>query len=93
MSQLLIDQRIQLPHGVAHLKVWQLGSRVTGSLGSHSYKYRLVYLEGEWVRVLYDVHTGKPDHKHIDGLELPYTFATLQQLAADFFNDIEALLR
>jgi len=43
--------------------------------------------------VLYDVHTGKPDHKHIDGVELPYAFVSLQQLAKDFFQDIEKLSR
>ena len=53
----------------------------------------LAYLEGERVRVLYDVHTGKPDHKHIDGVELPYAFVSLQQLAKDFFQDIEKLSR
>ena len=53
----------------------------------------MAYLEGERVRVLYDVHTGKPDHKHIDGVELPYAFVSLQQLAKDFFQDIEKLSR
>ena len=53
----------------------------------------MAYLEGERVRVLYDVHTGKPDHKHIDGTEMPYGFVSLQRLATDFFNDIEDLPR
>ena len=84
----LTDERIQLRDGTAHLKVWRLSRPMHPG---HNFKYRLVYLEGERVRVLYDVHTGKPDHKHIDGDQLPYAFKDLQTLATDFFSDIEEL--
>ena len=95
MIRVLIDERIQLQHGTAHLKVTQLSRPITRSRGTdgtrasggHAFKYRLAYLEGKRVRVLYDVHTGKADHKHIDGVELPYEFVSLQQLSEDFFKD------
>lgn len=101
MSRVLIDERIPLQHGTAHIKVTQLNRPITrsvrtdraGASGGHAVKYRLAYLEGERVRVLYDVHTGKPDHKHIDGVELPCELVSLQQLSKDFFQDIEELSR
>ena len=89
MSRLLIDERIQIRRGIAHLKVWELEQPTRPS--RHRYKYRLVYLESERPRVLYDIHTGKPDHKHIDGKEQLYEFKDLEALATDFFKDIEEL--
>ena len=45
------------------------------------------------VIVLYDVHPGKPGHRHARGREHPYTFSTPVQLWEDFVRDVEAVLR
>ena len=42
--------------------------------GSHSFKYRLVYIVGG-VRVIgFDNERGGGDHKHLHGAETPYQF-------------------
>ncbi len=89
MSRLLIDQRVQCHRGFAHLRVWELTEPLHPS--RHHFKYRLAYLEGERVRVLYEVHAGKPDHKQIDGKERPYELENLETLATEFFKDVEEL--
>jgi hypothetical protein len=38
----------------------------------------------------YDNERGKGDHKHIRGVEVPYTFVSIDQLMADFMADVEA---
>jgi len=43
--------------------------------------------------VLYDIHPGKPDHRHVRGREEPYAFTTPEQLWQDFVTDVEAVLR
>ena len=91
MSRKILDQRIRLPRGTAHLLIWELDGESLPPSAPHRYKYRLAYLEGERVRVLYDVHTGKSDHKHIDGIEHAYTFSTTKRLVDDFFSDIGGL--
>lgn len=45
------------------------------------------------VIVLYDIHPGKPHHRHLRGHEEPYTFAGPEQLWEDFVADVEAVLR
>jgi hypothetical protein len=45
------------------------------------------------VIVLYDIHPGKPDHRHVRGREEPYAFTTPEQLWQDFVTDVEAVLR
>jgi len=66
--------------------VWHLDGPVPPC--GHCYKYRLVYIR-DGVRVVgYDNERGKGDHRHIDGVERPYTFTTPKQLLADFRNDV-----
>jgi arginine utilization protein RocB len=31
---------------------------------------------------------GKGDHKHLGAIEVPYAFTTLEQLIADFWNEV-----
>ncbi len=45
------------------------------------------------VIVLYDIHPGKPHHRHVRGREEPYRFTTPEQLWDDFVSDVEAVLR
>ncbi len=72
---------------ITEIVIWELDQPLAPSL--HRYKYRLYHgAEGKcWVR--YDNERGKGDHKHIDDIEVPYSFTSLAQLLADFRHDIE----
>lgn len=73
---------------ITEIVIWRVPTAVPPS--RHSYKYRLAYIvEGKRV-IGFDNERGKGDHKHIDGKELPYTFTTPDQLAADFIEAIES---
>jgi hypothetical protein len=41
--------------------------------------------------VRYDNETGKGDHRHHGGHEEPYLFTTIEQLVADFQQNIERM--
>ena len=56
---------------------------------THSYKYRLFFGWPNREIVRYDNEQGKGDHKHIEGIEEPYLFVSLEQLLDDFEQDIE----
>ena len=68
--------------------VWEVPEPVPPS--AHWFKYSLFYgFPGERI-VGYDNERGKGDHKHIRGVEVPYTFVSIDQLMADFMADVEA---
>jgi hypothetical protein len=73
--------------GFVEMVVWAVPSPVQGS--AHGYKYRFAYvLDGECV-LRYDNEAGKGDHKHVGKREIPYKFASVPQLLADFMNDVK----
>lgn len=87
-AALLLHERHQLaPEAFVELVVWRVPRRVPGS--SHAYKYSLAYVENRVCVLRYDNETGKGDHKHIGGDELPYEFTTPEKLLADFWSDVD----
>ncbi len=38
--------------------------------------------------LLYDIHRGKPHHRHLRGEEVPYDFVDEEQLLDDFLRDV-----
>jgi len=72
---------------IREMVIWELPEPVLGSL--HSYKYRFFYGKDGKRIVGYDNERGKGDHKHINGVEFPYTFAGIRQLISDFRDDIQ----
>lgn len=71
---------------IVEMVLWKVLRTVLGS--QHAYKYSLFYgYDGRRV-IGYDNERGKGDHKHIDGYELSYAFSTVDQLVADFLNDV-----
>ncbi|WP_295583237.1 DUF6516 family protein [uncultured Lamprocystis sp.] len=60
---------------------------------THLYKYRLFYGTATEERVRYDNERGKGDHRHFRGNEESYSFSTIEQLLADFRQDIQAWRR
>jgi hypothetical protein len=39
--------------------------------------------------VRYDNETGKGDHRHVGGREMPYDFKSVEQLRRDFERDMK----
>jgi hypothetical protein len=79
------------PHadGVIEMVIWQLPS--ADAERPHGLKYRLVYIVAGKRLVSYDNEKGKGDHKHIDGGVIKYSFVSVDQLIADFLNDVRRL--
>jgi hypothetical protein len=86
-SQLVFRSKQQHKAGLIELVVWTVPNPVRPS--EHRFKYRLVYVvNGERV-VGCDNERGKGDHKHLGGVEVPYRFADVETLVADFMADVE----
>jgi len=84
--QKITRTRLVVGVGFAELVVWQVPEPVSGS--TDSYKYRLAYVASGVCRVRYDNERGKGDHRHLDGVESPYVFRSLERLLADFWQDV-----
>lgn len=79
--------RKDYPDGaIAELTIWQVPEPVLGS--THGLKYSLFYGYPGQRLVGYDNERGKGDHRHIEGQEEPYAFATVEALIADFVADV-----
>ncbi|MGY8903229.1 MAG: toxin-antitoxin system TumE family protein [Burkholderiales bacterium] len=74
--------------GVIELVVWRLPTPVPPT--QHGYKYRAVYALGGVRVVGFDNERGKGDHCHLDGVEVPYTFVSVEQLVEDFIAAVAA---
>lgn len=71
---------------IVEMTVWRVPRRVHGS--AHEFKYSLFYGRDGARIVGYDNEAGKGDHRHVDGDETSYTFATIEQLIEDFKADV-----
>lgn len=87
-AELLLRKREGLSEtAFVEIVIWRVPGSVRGS--RHGFKYSLA-LVSEGVCVLrYDNEAGKGDHKHVQGCEVPYRFAGLETLQADFWTDVE----
>jgi Family of unknown function (DUF6516) len=56
-------------------------------------RYRLAFVRrGEDApAVLYDNHSPKGHHRHVEGVEAAYTFVDIDQLLADFVGDVRRI--
>jgi Family of unknown function (DUF6516) len=71
------------------MKIYSVPSPVPGS--THRLKYSLFYGNDGRRLVGYDNERPKGVHRHFEGLEEPYTFSTVEQLVADFLNDVAVI--
>jgi hypothetical protein len=65
-----------------------------GAEFSEGIRYSLCLIDlasGEMVP-LYDIHRGKPHHRHLRGREVPYDFVDEDQLLDDFLRDVGFIL-
>jgi hypothetical protein len=90
-AELLLDERHVLTESaLVELVVWRVPAPVRGS--QHEYRYRLaLVVDGECV-LRYD-EAGKGDHRHVGEKEHEYRFKNAEQLLADFWKDVEEMLK
>jgi hypothetical protein len=88
----MLDERHVLGESAfAELVVWRVPAPVRGS--AHRYRYRLaLVLDGKCV-LRYDNEAGKGDHRHRSDKEQEYHFKDAEQLLADFWTDVEEILK
>ena len=87
-ATLIYRDKASLPDGgIVTMTIWRLPSSSTER--PHGLKYSLYYgRDGERI-VGYDNETGKGDHRHLRGREEVYRFTSVEQLMADFLDDVE----
>jgi Family of unknown function (DUF6516) len=87
-ATLIYHDKSSLPDGsVVEMTIWRLPE--ANDERPHGIKYSLYFgKDGERI-VGYDNERGKGDHRHIRGSEVPYAFAGVEQLMADFLADVE----
>ena len=56
------------------------------------YSLCLVDLGTGEMLLLYDIHRGKPHHRHVRGIETPYKFVDGSTLLDDFLRDVELIV-
>ena len=89
-AELLFHQRIDYDDGgIVEMVLWRALSPVTPS--THDLKYSLFYGRPGVREVGYDNERGKGDHRHFQGAETEYAFATIEQLMDDFWSDVRSL--
>ena len=71
------------------VKIYKVPAPVPGS--RHKLKYSLFYGKDGRRLVGYDNERQKGDHRHYRGAEEVYEFSTVEQLVADFMEDVAAL--
>lgn len=86
-SLLLKERRVLGEDRFADVTIWRLPKPLPGS--AHAFKYRLALVVDEVCVLRFDNETGKGDHKHVGERQVPYAFASLEQLVADFWHDVE----
>jgi len=88
-ATLLLHEKVVLPDDfIMETVLWQLPEPTPER--PHGLKYRLYYGRRGVCLVRYDNETGKGDHRHVGGREMPYEFKSVEQLRRDFENDVKA---
>lgn len=91
-AELLLDERHVLSESAfAELVVWRVPAPVRGS--QHEFRYRLALVVDGVCVLRYDNEAGKGDHRHVGEKEHAYQFKDASQLLADFWKDIEEVLK
>ncbi len=66
--------------------VWELAGPLPPC--THPFKYRLFFGRRDQCFIRYDNERGKGDHRHLGGGEAAYDFRSLDELLADFEQDV-----
>jgi len=90
-AELIFREKQKLDGFIREMIVWHLHKPVTGCRHQFKYRFYLGRDDGTCL-VRYDNERGKGDHKHIEGIELPYLFRSLEATFDDFLADIETVM-
>ena len=87
----LREKAIDEAGNIVETVIWVLPARPNSPAGI---KYRFAFVRSGEKRpaVLYDNHTPKGDHRHLEGVQEPYRFTNIDQLLADFTADVRRIL-
>ncbi|MDP2794689.1 MAG: DUF6516 family protein [Sulfurisoma sp.] len=87
-AELIVDFKDITPEGdIIQMRVWRLPQSMPPS--EHNFEYSL-YFGGNGQRIIaFDNERGKGDHCHIDGVERPYRFGSIEQLIEDFIVAVD----
>ena len=90
MNAELIFSKKEVFNGyIRELVVWRLPQPVPGC--RHRFKYRFYFgTDDGRCLVRYDNERGKGDHKHLQGVECPYLFTSIEAAFTDFLADCGA---
>jgi hypothetical protein len=73
---------------IVDMRIWQLPA--PDQHRPHGVHFRLFFGRSGACEVLYDTHTGKSAHRHVDEHEEPYEFKSVNELVDDFAADCAA---
>jgi hypothetical protein len=92
VARLLLDEIYPLSELlVAELVAWELPRQLPGS--AHRFKYRFALIAAGVCVLRYDNEAGKGDHRHVGRRQFAYRFTDMDELAVDFWKDVEAWQR
>ena len=87
-AKLLVkSKQLSSDGSIKEIVIWEVPKPILGS--THLYKYRLFFGKSGKRIVGFDNERGKGDHCHLDGIELPYQFTSMDKLLDDFGSEIE----
>lgn len=89
-ATLLLHEKVVLQdEAVIEIVLWRLPQPTPDR--PHGLKYRLYYGRHGVCLVRYDNETGKGDHRHVNGREMPYQFESVGKLRRDFERDMKSV--
>ena len=87
-ARLIFDRRVAISEtAFVELVLWEVPKPVLGS--QHRFKFRLALVVKGNCILRYDNEAGKGGHSHSSDGERPYIFISVDQLLADFSQDVE----
>jgi hypothetical protein len=87
----LREKAIDEGGNILELVIWRVPAAPRSPSGV---RYRLAFVRRgeERPAVLYDNHSPKGHHRHVEGVEEPYSFSGVDQLLVDFRTDVQRIV-
>lgn len=87
-ATLVFEDRAVYPDGaILEMRIWRLPE--SDAERRHGLKYSLFYGRDGQRIIGYDNERGKGDHRHYRDREEPYAFSSVEEMVADFLDDVE----
>ena len=89
-TSILREKVIDEEGNILELAIWSVPTTPRSPSGA---RYRLAFVRPgeENPVVLYDNHSPKGHHRHVEGVEEPYAFVDVDQLRAHFIADVHEI--